>query len=339
MPHHFKNDYCYLAHEKVLKALLKEVNNQHIAYGYDKHSDNAKKLIQKKFKCEDSAVYFVSGGTQANMLVITYLLKHYEGVISCDTGHINVHETAAVEGNGNKVYTVKNSNGKLTPQDVIDAMSINQGPHMVKLKMVYISNSTEIGTIYTKDELLALRKVCDEYNLYLFMDGARLGSALTCKANDVELELIPQVCDIFYVGGTKNGMLSGEAIVFKDKNLASEFDYHIKNKGALLAKGFVLGIQFEEMFKNDLYFKLSKNTNDMALYIKENLKATYFIDSPTNQIFVVLDEDVATKIMKRYDCEFWEKQGDKHVIRIVTSFSTKLEDCKEFVKYVNKLIG
>lgn len=334
----FRNDYCILAHENIFKALLKEANKQHIAYGNDKHSDNAKKLIKKTFKCEDADIYFVSGGTQANMLVISYLLKHYEGVISCDTGHINVHETAAVEGNGNKVYTVKNTNGKLTSEDVRKALLINTGTHMVKLKMVYISNSTEMGTIYTKDELLKLRQVCDENDLYLFMDGARLGSALTCKENDLTPEFISEVCDIFYIGGTKNGTLSGEAIVFKNKEMSKDFAYHIKNKGALLAKGFVLGIQFEEMFKNNLYFKIAKHTNDMATYIKDNLKVQFYMDSPTNQIFICLNHKHASKVMKEFDCELWESYEDYDVIRIVTSFLTKLEDCKCLVEYINKLV-
>ena len=157
MKHSFRNDYSELAHENILKALLKEVNNQNIAYGNDVHSDNAKWLIKKTFKCYNAAVYLVSGGTQANMLVISHLLRHYEGVISCDSGHINVHETAAIEGNGNKVYTVKNTNGKLTAEDIKEALRINKGEHMVKLKMVYISNSTEMGTIYTKEELLIMK--------------------------------------------------------------------------------------------------------------------------------------------------------------------------------------
>ena len=339
MKHSFRNDYSELAHENILKALLKEVNNQNIAYGNDVHSENAKWLIKKTFKCYNAAVYLVSGGTQANMLVISYLLRHYEGVISCDSGHINVHETAAIEGNGNKVYTVKNTNGKLTAEDIKEALRINKGEHMVKLKMVYISNSTEMGTIYTKEELLSLRKVCDEYNLYLFIDGARLASALTCKDNDVTPELIGEVSDVFYVGGTKNGTLSGEAIVFKNKNMAKEFNYHIKNKGALLAKGFVLGIQFEEMFKNNLYFELATHANKMADYIKENLNANFYMDSPTNQIFIALDSSIAKKVIKDYDCELWESYKDFDVIRIVTSFATKLEDCKEFVTNVNKLIS
>ena len=213
---------------------------------------------------------------------------------------------------------------------------------MVKLKMVYISNSTEMGTIYTKDELLKLREVCDENDLYLFMDGARLGSALTCKENDLTPEFISEVCDVFYIGGTKNGTLSGEAIVFKNKEISKEFAYHIKNKGALLAKGFVLGIQFEEIFKNNLYFDLALKANEMADYIKENLsKNGVKVDpSPTNQIFITLSKKASLLTIEKYDVELWEEKEKENVIRVVTSFNTDLESCNELINDIisfNKL--
>lgn len=329
----FRNDYSEMAHPNILNALIKYSNEQNDTYGLDKHSKNAEKQIKKLFDLKKSAVYFVSGGTQANMLVISYFLKPYEGVIACDTGHINVHETAAVESSGHKIYTVKNKDGKVTPEEVLRALKINNNEHMVKLKMVYISNSTEIGTIYSKKELEELYKVCKENDLFLFIDGARLSSALTSKENDLKCNELANLCDVFYIGGTKNGLLSGEAIILNNVKDKNEFRYHIKNKGAMLAKGFVLGIQFEEIFKNDLYFKLGSYANHLADIIKDSLKDhnIEMLDSPTNQIFVKADNKLKELLIGKYDCELWEELDDYTIVRIVTSWATK-------VSSVNKLI-
>ena len=275
MARKFRNDYSELAHENVLKALLNAINDQHGTYGLDDHSENAKKLIKETFKLTNSEIHFVSGGTQANLLVISYFLRPYEGVICCDSGHINVHETAAVEATGHKIYVTPSVNGKILKEDVLKALRLNNNEHTVKLKMVYISNSTETGTIYNKKELEELYQVCKENNLLLFIDGARLASALTSKDNDIKVEDFAKLCDVFYIGGTKNGLLSGEAIVINNVNEETYFRHHIKNKGAMLAKGFVLGIQFEEIFKNNLYFDLAKKANEMADYIKENLSKRF----------------------------------------------------------------
>lgn len=331
----FKNDYGVMAHRKVIEALLKCEDEVNIPYGNDIHSKNAEILIKQTFKMEDAKVFFLSGGTQANATVISYLLKPYEAVISCDTGHINVHETGAVEANGTKIITVNNVDGKLTVENIKKAIKLHTDEHMVKPKMIYISNSTEIGTIYSKKELYDLRKVCDEYNLYLFLDGARLASALTCKENDVEYEDLAKTCDVFYIGGTKNGLLSGEAVVLVNKNIQDDFRYHIKNKGAMLAKGFVLGIQFEEIFKDNLYFDLASKANEMASYIKEELtrlNVNFTIDSPTNQLFARFDKQVSNKIINKYGCELWENNMDNNVIRFVTSYKTTKQDCDELIK-------
>ena len=331
----FKNDYGVMAHRRVIEALLKCEDEVNIPYGNDIHSANAEALIKQTFKANDAKVYFLSGGTQANATVISYALRPYEAVISCDSGHINVHETGAVEGTGIKIITVNNVNGKLTVENVKKALKLHTDEHMVKPRMLYISNSTETGTIYSKQELYDLRKVCDENNLYLFLDGARLASALTCEANDVTCEDITATCDVFYVGGTKNGTLSGEAVVLVNKSLQENFRYHIKNKGAMLAKGFVLGIQFEEMFKDGFYFQLAKNANDMAKYIKDNLtklKINFTIDSPTNQLFAKFDKQLAQKIIDKYGCELWENNDDNYVIRFVTSYKTSKQDCDELIK-------
>lgn len=335
----FRNDYCELAHENILNALLTYKDEQNMGYGLDKHSDNAKRLICKTFKLKNPYIQFLAGGTQANMVVISYLLKPFEAVICCDSGHINVHETGAIEGSGHKIITVNNVNGKILPEDIEKVMSLHKDEHMVKIKMVYISNSTEIGTIYNKDELLALKNVCNKYNLYLFLDGARLASALSSKYNDVPLELLGEVCDAFYIGGTKNGLLYGEAVVLTNKDLYGDFRYHIKNKGAMLSKGFSLGIQFEELFKNDLFFKIGKDENEMADLIKNGLNELnieYIKDSPTNQIFVTVDNELANKLIKEYGCELWEENKNNKVVRLVTSFNTKKEDVDELINDLKK---
>ena len=253
----FKNDYCGIAHEKVLEKLLDNKKNTYVGYGMDEESNNAKKLIKDTFKLTNSEIHFVSGGTQANLLVISYFLRPYEGVICCDSGHINVHETAAIEATGHKIYVTPNVNGKILKEDVLKALRLNNNEHTVKLKMVYISNSSETGTIYKKKELEELYQVCKENDLLLFIDGARLASALTSKENDIKIEEFSKLCDVFYIGGTKNGLLSGEAIVINNVEGETYFRHHIKNKGAMLAKGFVLGIQFEEIFKNNLFIHVS----------------------------------------------------------------------------------
>ena len=337
----FKNDYGVMAHRRVIEALLKCENEVNIPYGNDIHSANAEKIIKDIFKAPEAKVHFLSGGTQANATVISYILRPYEAVISCDSGHINVHETGAVEGTGIKIITVNNVNGKLTKENVIKALKLHTDEHMVKPKMLYISNSTECGSIYTKQELYDLRAVCDEYNLYLFLDGARLASALTSEANDVEYEDLAKTCDVFYVGGTKNGLLSGEAVVIVNKSLQENFRYHIKNKGAMLAKGFVLGIQFEEIFKDGLYFKLADYANKMARYIKDNLQkldVSFTIDSPTNQLFAKFNKQIASILIEKFGCELWENHDDYSVIRFVTSFKTTKEDCDELIYEISNLL-
>ena len=339
MFHKFTNDYSELCPIEIIEALKSCLDEQNSGYGLDVHSENAKKLILERFNINNGDVAFLSGGTQSNMAVISYLLKPYEGVISSDTGHINVHETASVEGSGHKIYTVKNNFGKILPNDIEKAVNINNNEHMVKLKMVYISNATETGTIFNLVELKAIRRVCDKYGLYLFIDGARLATALTSKKNDVKCSDIGEIADVFYIGGTKNGMLSGEAVCFKNKDLANEFRYHIKNKGAMLAKGFVLGIQFERMFTDNLYFDLGKKTNEIALYLKEELKKIVQVsDSDTNQLFVTLPKDKALDIIDKFGCELWTDLEDNLEIRFVTSFRTKKEDVDELIKYLKKII-
>ena len=272
----FRNDYSELVHDRILEAICKYKNETNIPYGCDYHSKNAEKYILDCFKTKKSKVHFLVGGTQTNMTVISYILKDYEGVIACRSGHINVHETAAVEASGHKIFTVEGKNGKVYPSDVIKALKENYNEHTVKLKMVYISDSTEIGTIYTLKELKDLYECCKENGLYLFIDGARLGVALTSSSNDVKPSDIAKYSDVFYIGGTKNGMMIGEAVVINNKELQEDFRYQIKNKGAMLAKGYLVGIEFEEAFKDNLYFEIAKNSNLMAEKIQEGLNQIYF---------------------------------------------------------------
>lgn len=337
--HLFGNDYCEACSKEILEALVKYSSEQNITYGLDYHSKNAANYIKNIFNAKEADVHFLAGGTLTNVVFISSCLKHYEGVISCSSGHINVHETAATEGAGYKIITVPGENAKVRPIDIKNVLAEYTNEHMVKPRMVYISNSTEYGTIYCEQELRELYKTCKENDLYFFIDGARLGSALTSKYNDVKPSLLGEICDAFYIGGTKNGLLFGEALVINNKELQKEFRYHIKNKGAMLAKGYVLGIQFERAFQDDLYFSLAKHANLMADLLKEELNKLNLplLDSPTNQIFVSFKRDVAIILMKEFGLEKWEDRGEEIIVRLVTSFLTKKEDIDEFITYVKNL--
>ncbi len=332
----FRNDYSEIGAPEVLQALCNFQKQQNVGYGLDVHSFNAKKLICDCFglHSEKTAVHFLAGGTQVNAVVISYFLRPYEAVIACDTGHINVHETGAVEGTGHKVVTMQNIDGKLTAEAVEKAVTLHTDEHMVMPKMVYISNTTETGTLYTKAELMALRKVCDRHNLLLFVDGARLGVALTAENCDYNAEFIPQIADVFYVGGTKNGALFGEAVVIKNADTCADFRYHIKNRGAMLAKGFALGIQFETLFTDGLYFALAQNANKTAKLVREGLQKqgiSLVGGSTTNQIFVEVSADEAKQLMQQFGLELWTDLGAKKVVRIVTSFATTCNDVSQLL--------
>ena len=336
MKHKFTNDYSSLCHPEILKALASLGEEQNVAYGLDKHSLKAETYIKDVFESPKGQVYFLSGGTMTNLLFISHALKDYEAVISLETGHINVHETGAIEGTGHKIITVKGNNGKMYPSDILNAIKAYKDEHMVKPKLVYISNSTEIGTIYSRKELIALSEVCKENDLYFFIDGARLGSALTSKFNDVEPGLLGSVCDAFYVGGAKNGLLLGEALVINNPSLQEGFRYQIKNRGAMISKGYLIGAQFEAAFKDGLYFDIARQTNEVADYLKEeftslNLK---MLDSPTNQVFVKLYKESAKTLIREFGLELWEDLGEQQIVRFVVSFTTKKEDVDELVSFV-----
>jgi len=330
----FRNDYSELADNRVLQALLDHGTEQNIGYGLDDHSKNAAKMIADFFGLNAPSVHFLAGGTVTNMTVLSHLLLPYQAVIACDTAHINVHETGAVEASGHKVLTVPNIDGKITAEGIEHIVKKHGDEHMVKPSVVYISFATETGSVYSSSELKELRKICDKYSLKLFLDGARLGVGLV--ASDVTPALLGEVCDVFYVGGTKNGALFGEAVVIKDEKTAEYFRYHVKNRGAMLAKGFAVGIQFETLFKDGLYLELAKNSVKTALKLREGLKELGYkpTSSPTNQQFVEFDKKTANVIANRYGCEVWEDKGETIVLRFVTSFATKEQDVDEVLEFL-----
>jgi len=297
--------------------------------------------LKAKIGNQDVDVFFVPGGTQANLIIISSALKSHESVISANTGHITLREAGAIEATGHKINSVVSSNGKLTKEDIIDVLTEHDfGAHVVKPKMVYISNATEIGTIYSKSELEELSSFCKENNLYLFLDGARLGSALTASNNDLTLSDIAKLTDIFTIGGTKNGTLIGEAIVISNDKLKEDFPFHIKQKGAMLSKGKILGIQFQELFKGDLFFSLAKHSNIMASKLSEAIVSNGFkmsSESTTNQIFPILPNKLIDELEKKFEFYRWSKIDDEFtVLRLVTSWATVESKVDEFISELSK---
>ena len=332
----FKNDYSEGAHPDILTKLVAVNLEQNIGYGEDVYTNQAKEFIKTACSNQDAAVHFVSGGTQANLIVISALLKPYESVIAAETGHVAVHETGAIESTGHKINTVKTKNGKLSPNDILAVLTVHEDEHMVKPKLVYISNSTELGTIYSKQELEAIAKTCKANDLLLFMDGARLGAALTAKTNDLTLAIISKLTDVFYIGGTKNGALLGEAIVINYPALQENFRFSLKQRGALLAKGRLLGIQFLTLFTDDLFFELAKQANHTAELLANELAVLgydFYYEAVSNQLFLVLPNELIAELAKSYDFHIWEVVDETHsVIRLVTSWATTTEQIDGFVE-------
>lgn len=332
---YFKNDYSEGAHLNILKALKDTNFDQQEGYGEDKFSNEAKKKIKEVIKNDNADIHFISGGTQANLTVIASALRPFESVIAVESGHICVHETGAIESTGHKINTVKSEDGKLYPELIKPVIDYHTDEHMVKPKFVFISNSTEIGTHYTKKEIEDLSKFCKENDLYLYVDGARLASGLMAKDNDLTIDVLADLVDAFYIGGTKNGALLGEAIVIINDKLKENFRFHLKQRGALLAKGRLIAIQFLELFKDNLYFDLAKHSNNMASMISDAIKSKgydFFTESSTNQIFPILPNKLIDKLEKKYGFYRWEKiDEDNTAIRLVTSFATKKDHVLEFI--------
>ncbi|ADQ17145.1 L-threonine aldolase [Leadbetterella byssophila DSM 17132] len=332
----FLNDYSEGAHPLILQRLAETNLDQQSGYGTDSYSEAARQYIRSAMKRPDADVYFVSGGTQANLLVIAALLKPFESVIAVESGHINTHETGAIEATGHKIEYVLGKEGKLTPELIAPVLVKSPKYHTVKPRMVYISNTTELGTVYSKAELQALSEYCKANDLLLFMDGARLAMALASKFNDLTLEDIASYCDVFYIGGTKNGALLGEAVVLLNPIFKEEFPYHIKQRGALMAKGRLLGIQFETLFQNELWLELAKHANSLAEEIAdccESLGFKFLTLPQSNQIFPILPANVRSELHKKYDFFDWQPiDDDRCAIRVVTSWATSKADVTSFIQ-------
>lgn len=326
----FESDYIIGAHEKVLEALIKTNNEVMSGYGNDAHTENAKKLIKAACDAPENEVFFLTGGTQANQVVISTMLKPFEAVISAKTGHIALHEVGAIEFTGHKVIELDQKLGKLDAASVRDYLetfwSDENNAMMVVPRMIYISHPTEYGTLYTKSELEAISAICREYGIPLFLDGARLGYGLMSDGTDVTLTDIAKLCDVFYLGGTKVGALCGEAVVFTKNNMPKNFVSTVKQHGALLAKGRLLGVQFDTLFTDGLYFKISANAIGAANRMRnifERKGYEFFIKTTTNQVFIVLENSKMEELAKNVRFSFWEKADDTHtVVRFATSWAT-----------------
>ncbi|KAK5192676.1 hypothetical protein LTR99_009571 [Exophiala xenobiotica] len=341
----FADDYSEGAHPRILEALARTNTSQQSAYGNDDFCEEARRLIRQSIGADDASIFFVTGGTAANLISIACCLRPHEAVIAPTTGHISTKEAGAIEATGHKVILAPAVNGKLTPKAIQLAVGQNSMfAHQAKPRMVYISNATETGTIYTKKELEAVAAVCKSLNLILFMDGARLAAALTSRANDTGISLtdIYNLTDMFWIGGTKTGALLGEAVVIKDQALASEFPYHMKQHGQLLAKGRILGVQFTELFSNNLIFDLAKDANLQA----DRLSADFTemgiklqSETETNQVFPILPKTVVDVLQQEYEFHIWEHLDDGNVvIRLLTSWATEYKHVEALSARVRELI-
>ena len=337
----FKNDYSEGALPEIMKAMMETNLNQTVGYGCDEICAEARELIKKRICCNTADVHFLVGGTQANATCIDAFLRPHEAVIGVETAHINVHETGAIEATGHKVLTVPGLDGKVTADEIRAVVAGHPDEHMVKPKMVYISNATEIGTIYSKKEVEEISACCKELGLYFYMDGARLGSALMAEGNDLAIEDLPKLCDAFYIGGTKNGALFGEAVVIINDDLKTDFRYAIKQNGGMLAKGRLLGIQFKELFTNDLFFKAAAHANHCAMKLKRGFAESgvrFFVDSVTNQQFPIFTETEIDELSKV--CLFERNEqisANESAIRFCTSWATKEESVEEIVSIVKSI--
>ncbi len=336
MKYSFYNDYSEGAHPSILELLSKTNLQQEPGYGKDDYSHQAQELIKNELGNQNVDIHFLSGGTQTNLIALASMLKPYESVIAAESGHIAVHEAGAIEATGHKINTVATPDGKLTVEAIQGVVSHHTDEHMVKPRVVFISNSTELGTIYNKPELQKISEYCRKHQLYLYLDGARLGSGIMSKESDLTLKDITALVDMFYIGGTKNGALLGEALVIVNDNLKENFRYHLKQRGALLAKGRILAIQFLGLFTNGLYFELAKHANEMGEQLTDGLQKlgySFLLPSTTNQIFPILPNDLIKKLQQDYGFYVWQKIDDENsAIRLVTSWATDNDGIEGFLK-------
>lgn len=332
----FANDYSEGAHPLILQALSETNFKQTCGYGLDGYCAAAADTIRSLCSAPEADVHFVVGGTQANLLTIHAFLRSYEAVIAAHTGHVNVHETGAIELTGHKVVALPSSDGKVTPAMVEEAVAAHCSEHMVHPRLIYISNTTEVGTLYRKAELAALRRCCDDHGLFLYLDGARLGSALTAPGNDLTWSDLSRYTDAFTIGGTKNGALFGEAVVLVQKSVKDYFRYYMKQRGAMLAKGRLLGVQFQALLKDGLYLQLAQRANEQAARLREGISALGYelsYHSPSNQIFPVFPNHVAERLASSYDFTVDALVGpDRTRVRLVTSWATEARDVDRFLE-------
>ena len=341
----FASDYQEGAHEAILNAFVSTQMEQNPGYGTDKYSASAAEKIKKACNAPDAQVTFITGGTQTNQLVIDACLQPYEGVVSAATGHVAVHEAGAIEFTGHKVLEVPQVNGKIEAETLRKYLATFYADanhdHMVFPGMVYISHPTEVGTLYTKTELEALHDICTKYEIPLYMDGARMAYGLMSSETDVDLPTIARNCDVFYIGGTKQGALMGEAVVIRNEALKKDFRYMIKQRGGMFAKGRLLGIQFLELFRDGAYFKLAEHADRLADDIRkafEDKGYSFLVQSGTNQIFVIVPNDAMEKLNKKYVSSNNGPYDEKHtVLRFCTSWATNPADVEELIEDIKAL--
>ncbi|MDR1090996.1 MAG: aminotransferase class I/II-fold pyridoxal phosphate-dependent enzyme [Prevotella sp.] len=340
MIYSFANDYAEGCHPSILKALTDNNFIQQAGYGDDEYTKNAESII-KQLTAADVDVHMIAGGTLANLTVLASILKPFESVVAAATGHIYVNETGAIEATGHKVEAAPSENGKLRPEDIIPFLNKARGHHVVRTRAVYISDSTELGTVYTKQELSGLSEFCKANNLILFMDGARLPMALTAPSNDLTLIDIAALTDIFYIGGTKCGALLGEAVVIVNSELKKDFKYHLKQRGALTAKGRSMGVQFDQLLRNDMIFDLARHANLMAGKLSNAIKSLGYpmlIDSDTNQIFPVFPNRVIRKLQQKYGFLVWKIiDSDYSSVRLITSWATPENMVDKFIEDLSQI--
>lgn len=324
----FRNDYSEGALPQVLEALNQTNNLSTVGYGLDPFCEEAASMIRSRFGCPGADVHFLMGGTQVNLTAISAFLRPWEAVIAADTGHIAVHETGSIEATGHKVCTAPSGDGKLKPEQIRAVCEAHTDEHMVRPELVYISNSTELGTVYSRRELEALSSVCRSLGLFLYLDGARLGVSL--DAGDLTPEDLPRLCDAFYIGGTKNGLLFGEALVVVRDEWKTNFRYAIKQRGGMLAKGRLLGVQFQALMRDDLWLESAAHANRMAARLRKGLAALQIpvaVESPTNQLFPILSNIKTNELARSFSFEVWDRPDPAHTtVRFVTSWATPAEN-------------
>lgn len=343
----FHNDYNQTAHPDVLKKLSMLSDSQMPGYGEDDCCKRAAKLIRGMCGNNNLSVHFLVGGTQTNLSVTAAALRPHQAILAADTAHVNIHETGAIEATGHKVVTVPSVDGKVTAEQVERVASAQRNDenaeHCVQIKMVYISQSTELGTIYYKSELEAISRVCKEYGLYLYLDGARLGYALEASDNDLTLVDIARLCDVFYIGGTKVGAMFGEAVAISNPAISDDFRYIMKQHGAMLAKGWLLGQQFEALFEDGLYFKIAHHANMLADRIRKTLNDLgypLYLPGSTNQVFAVLPDDLLAKLSEGFTFMLQEKLDNGYsAVRFCTSWATTSESVDALCQILCKLSG